>query len=214
MKDLSNFSLRVIADHIRSCSFLIADGVIPSNEGRGYVLRRIIRRALRHGNQLGLAHPFFYKLVQPLVDLMGEAYPELTQSQTEIEKILHQEEEQFNMTLTQGFKVFEQIVSELRTDIIPGETVFKLYDTYGFPADLTADIARERHLAIDYEGFEIAMSKQRERSRQASQFTTEYIVAQEQQPPTEFIGHKNSIPNHLILVKFSPYIKKENLSIL
>src|SRR5579885_1174289 len=191
VKDLSNFSLRVIADHIRSCSFLITDGVIPSNEGRGYVLRRIIRRALRHRNKLGLTQPFFYQLVQPLVDLMGDAYPELVKAQAHVERVLRQEEEQFNATLSQGLKLFEQVVSELKGDIIPGETVFKLYDTYGFPADLTADIARERNLMIDYDGFEAAMSKQRERSRQASQFTTEYTVAQENQPPTEFTGHKN-----------------------
>lgn len=191
VNDLTHFSLRVIADHIRSCSFLITDGVIPANEGRGYVLRRIIRRALRHGSKLGLSQPFFYKLVQPLVDLMGEAYPELVKAQAHVEKVLCQEEEQFSTTLTQGLKLFEQIVSELKGAIIPGETVFKLYDTYGFPADLTADIARERQLMIDYDGFEAAMAKQRERSRQASQFTSDYNVAQEPQPATEFIGHKN-----------------------
>ncbi|OGT34930.1 MAG: alanine--tRNA ligase [Gammaproteobacteria bacterium RIFCSPHIGHO2_12_FULL_37_14] len=189
--DIKNFSLRVIADHIRSCSFLITDGVMPSNEGRGYVLRRIIRRALRHGNKLGITQAFFYKLVQPLIILMGEAYPELVKAQTQVETILRQEEEQFSATLSQGLKLFEQIVSELKGNIIPGETVFKLYDTYGFPADLTADIARERQLMIDYEGFEVAMSEQRQRSRLASQFTTEYTVAQETQPPTNFIGHKN-----------------------
>lgn len=187
----TNFSLRVIADHIRSCSFLIVDGVTPANEGRGYVLRRIIRRALRHGNKLGLTQAFFYKLVEPLVALMGDAYPELTKAQSHVEKVLRQEEEQFSTTLSQGLKLFEQIVSELKGDIIPGEIVFKLYDTYGFPADLTADIARERHLMLDYEGFEAAMSKQRERSRQASQFTTDYVVTQESQQPTEFVGHKN-----------------------
>lgn len=185
------FSLRVIADHIRSCSFLITDEVLPSNEGRGYVLRRIIRRALRHGNKLGITEPFFYKLVQPLVNLMGSAYPELVKAKTHVEKILLQEEEQFSTTLSQGLKLFEQIVAELKGDIIPGETVFKLYDTYGFPADLTADIARERNLMIDYDSFESAMAKQRERSRQASQFTAEYTVIQESQPPTEFVGHKN-----------------------
>lgn len=189
--DLSHFSLRVIADHIRSCSFLIVDGVTPSNEGRGYVLRRIIRRALRHGNKLGLTQPFFYKLVQPLVDLMGEAYPELVKAKAHVEKTLGQEEEQFSTTLTQGLKVFEQVVSELKGDVIPGQAVFKLYDTYGFPADLTADIARERNLLIDYDSFEAAMDKQRERSRQASQFAGEYTVAQADQQPTEFTGHKN-----------------------
>ncbi|MFZ3067254.1 MAG: alanine--tRNA ligase, partial [Gammaproteobacteria bacterium] len=191
LNDLANFSLRVIADHIRSCSFLIVDGVTPSNEGRGYVLRRIIRRALRHGNQLGVTQPFFYALVQPLVDLMGEAYPELAAKQAHIEKVLRQEEEQFSTTLAQGLKVFEQMVSELKGDTISGESVFKLYDTYGFPADLTADIARERNLKIDESGFEEEMTKQRDRSRQASQFKTEYNVASGEQPPTEFTGHKN-----------------------
>lgn len=189
--DLKNFSLRVIADHIRSCSFLITDGVTPSNEGRGYVLRRIIRRALRHGNKLGLTQAFFYKLVEPLVTVMGEAYSELVKAKAHVEKILRQEEEQFSTTLNQGLKLFEQIVSELKGDIIPGETVFKLYDTYGFPADLTADMARERQLMLDYEGFEVAMAEQRERSRQSSQFTTEYTVAKENQAPTNFLGHKN-----------------------
>lgn len=189
--DLSNFSLRVIADHIRSCSFLIVDGIIPSNEGRGYVLRRIIRRALRHGNKIGLTEPFFYRLVEPLVALMGDAYPELVKARTHIENVLHQEEEQFNLTLQQGLKLFEQIRKELTGDIIPGDIIFKLYDTYGFPADLTADVAREYHLMLDYDGFEAAMSKQRERSRQASQFSTDYMVVEDSQPPTEFIGHKN-----------------------
>ncbi len=196
INDFSHFSLRVIADHIRSCSFLIVDGVIPSNEGRGYVLRRIIRRALRHGNKLGLTQPFFYRLVQPLVDLMGDAYPELVKAQSQVEKILRQEEEQFSTTLSQGLKLFEEEISQLKTDVIPGETVFKLYDTYGFPADLTADIARERNLVIDYDGFEAAMGKQRERSRQASQFNTEYTVVQDKQQPTEFTGHKNVLHDH------------------
>lgn len=189
--DLTNFSLRVIADHIRSCSFLIADGVTPSNEGRGYVLRRIIRRALRHGNQLGLTQPFFYALVKSLSDVMGEAYPELIEKQMYIEKVLRQEEEQFSTTLAQGLKVFEQMVGELKGDTLSGEAVFKLYDTYGFPADLTADIARERQLKIDETGFEEEMAKQRTRSRQASQFKTEYNVAAGDQLPTEFTGHKN-----------------------
>lgn len=185
------FSLRVIADHIRSCSFLIIDGVTPSNEGRGYVLRRIIRRALRHGNQLGQTQPFFYQLVKPLAEAMGDAYPELISKQAHIEKVLKLEEEQFGATLAQGLKHFDQIASELKGNIIPGEMVFKLYDTYGFPADLTADIARERNLEIDVDGFEAAMTKQRERSRSSSQFNTEYTVAQDaQQKPTEFTGHE------------------------
>lgn len=196
-KDLQNFSLRVIADHIRSCSFLVTDGIVPTNEGRGYVLRRIIRRALRHGHQLGINEPFFYKLVKPLITVMGEAYPELAQAQSRIENVLKQEEEQFSTTMSQGLKLLEQIISELKGDIISGETVFKLYDTYGFPADLTADIARERNIMIDYEGFETAMSKQRERSRQASTFTTDYSVVQTPQPATEFTGHKNVLAEPL-----------------
>lgn len=188
--DLTNFSLRVIADHIRSCSFLILDGITPSNEGRGYVLRRIIRRALRHGNKLGLTQPFFYKLVQPLVDLMGEAYPDLAKQQKHIEQVLKQEEEQFSTTLSLGLKIFEDAIKELKTNTIPGDVVFKLYDTFGFPADLTADIAREKNLEIDMAGFESAMQTQRDRSRSASQFTTEYVVTKDNHPPTEFTGHK------------------------
>lgn len=195
VKDHTHFSLRVIADHIRSCSFLIIDGITPSNEGRGYVLRRIIRRALRHGNQLGLPQPFFYQLVQPLVNLMGEAYPELKKQQSHIEKVLRQEEELFSATLSQGLKLFEQAISELQDKVIPGVTVFKLYDTYGFPADLTADIARERGYTIDEAGFEAAMNQQRERSRQSSQFGNEYAVAQDNHPPTEFTGHKSLTPD-------------------
>ena len=188
--DLKNTSLRVIADHIRSCSFLIVDGVTPSNEGRGYVLRRIIRRALRHGNKIGLTEPFFYKLVKPLVDEMGEAYPELVKAHTHIEKVLRQEEEQFSLTLSQGLKLFEQAVSDLKSKVIPGDIAFKLYDTYGFPIDLTADIARERNLIVDDEGFETAMNKQRERSRQASKFEAEYSVGANIKTPTEFTGYK------------------------
>jgi alanyl-tRNA synthetase len=188
-KDLTHTSLRVIADHIRSCAFLITDGVVPSNEGRGYVLRRIIRRALRHGHQLGLKGPFFYKLVKPLVTEMGAAFPELSKAVHHVENTLRHEEEQFSVTLAQGLKLFEQTVNTLHSDIIPGETVFKLYDTYGFPADLTADMARERHLSLDYEGFETAMNAQRERSRQSSQFTADYHIGANIGPPTEFIGH-------------------------
>lgn len=190
-KDLTNTSLRVIADHIRSCSFLITDGVLPSNEGRGYVLRRIIRRALRHGHKLGLTDAFFYKLVKPLVIEMGEAYPELSKAQSHIEKVLRQEEEQFNVTLAQGLKLFEQVVSELKGKVIPGDVLFKLYDTYGFPIDLTADIARERDLFVDYEGFETLMNQQRERSRQASKFEGTYSVGANIETPTEFVGDKN-----------------------
>lgn len=193
--DLTNFSLRVIADHIRSSSFLIVDGVVPSNEGRGYVLRRIIRRALRHGSKLGIESAFFYKLVEPLISIMGDAYPELVVAKEHVESTLRKEEEQFSTTLAQGLKLFEQAIADLKGDIIPGDVVFKLYDTYGFPADLTADMARERGFLIDDEEFEIAMDKQRQRSRQASQFTTDYLIIDQPQAPTEFTGHKNLLAN-------------------
>ena len=170
VKDTSIPSLRVIADHIRSCSFMITDGVIPSNEGRGYVLRRIIRRAARHGNKLGISEPFFYKLVQPLVDNMGSAYSELVDAQQRVEKVLETEELRFNETLHQGMRILQDDIKSLSGDTISGETVFKLYDTYGFPADLTADVAREQNLKIDESGFLKQMEAQRERGRQASRF--------------------------------------------
>lgn len=188
-KELKNFSLRVIADHIRSAAFLICDGVLPSNEGRGYVLRRIIRRALRHGHKLGLTNAFFYKIIAPLTKAMGEAYPELIQKQAYLEKILRQEEEQFSQTLSQGIKLFEQVIQTLHGKLIPGDVVFKLYDTYGFPVDLTADMARERDLEIDIAGFEEEMTKQRERSRQASKFEADYQVNTDAQQATQFTGY-------------------------
>ncbi|MBV1915991.1 MAG: alanine--tRNA ligase [Pseudomonadales bacterium] len=169
-KDPEHDSLKVIADHIRSCAFLVVDGIVPSNEGRGYVLRRIIRRALRHGYKLGKNDPFFHKLVAPLVAEMGEAYPELLEAQARVEKILLGEEQQFARTLDQGMKIFEQDLESLEGKTIPGNLLFKLYDTYGFPVDLTADIARERGLTVDQDGFEIAMEEQRNRARSASQF--------------------------------------------
>jgi alanyl-tRNA synthetase len=168
--DLASRSLRVIADHIRSCAFLIADGVLPSNEGRGYVLRRIIRRAVRHGARLGASGPFFHRLVAPLVQAMGEAYPELAAAQGAVEAALRDEEERFAQTLAHGLAILERDMQGLEGQRIPGETVFRLYDTYGFPVDLTADIARERGLEIDLDGFEQAMAQQRERARAASQF--------------------------------------------
>lgn len=168
--DLKQASLRVIADHIRACSFLIVDEVIPSNEGRGYVLRRIIRRAIRHGYKLGIKETFFYKLVAPLCKEMGEAYPELLKAQPQVERILKTEEERFAETLDQGMKILESAIAELDGKFIPGETIFKLYDTYGFPFDLTGDIARERNLELDSEGFEKAMQAQRERARAAGKF--------------------------------------------
>jgi alanyl-tRNA synthetase len=163
-------SLNVIADHIRSCAFLITDRVDPSNEGRGYVLRRIIRRALRHGYKLGVSEPFFHRLVQPLAVEMGEAYPELVRRQAHVEKVLKREEERFAETLDQGMAILEESIEGLTGKVIPGDVVFRLYDTYGFPVDLTADIARERGLAIDQQGFEAAMEGQRERARAASKF--------------------------------------------
>ena len=172
--DLENASLKVLADHIRSCAFLITDGVIPSNEGRGYVLRRIIRRAIRHGHKLGIKGSFFHKLVAPLVSEMGAAYPELAQVQAQVEKILRQEEERFAETLEQGMALLQEAIDGLSTTVIPGETVFKLYDTYGFPVDLTADVARERGLGVDMDGFEREMAAQRERARAASHFGADY----------------------------------------
>ena len=168
--DVASRSLRVIADHIRSSAFLIADGVLPGNEGRGYVLRRIIRRAARHGARLGAAGPFFHRLVAPLVAAMGDAYPELAAAQAAVETALRDEEERFAQTLSHGLAILERDMQGLGGQLIPGETIFKLYDTYGFPVDLTADIARERGLALDLDGFEQAMAQQRERARAASQF--------------------------------------------
>ncbi len=190
--DRKHHSVRVIADHIRSCSFLIADGVLPSNEGRGYVLRRIIRRAVRHGYQLGGQTPFFYKLVSALAAEMGEAYPELLAKQEQIEAALHKEELRFAETLDIGLKIFEQKTAELEEKVVPGDLVFLLYDTYGFPADLTADVARERKLSIDQEGFEALMELQRERARASSQFAAQGDVVINVDSPTDFIGY-----NHL-----------------
>ena len=189
--DLDNKSLRVISDHIRSCCFLIVDGVVPSNEGRGYVLRRIIRRAIRHGHKLEAKGHFFHKLVQSLIEQMGEAYPELLQQQAIIEKLLRIEEEQFGRTLDRGMVLLEDILSNLEGDTIGGDDVFKLYDTYGFPADLTADIARERQLNIDHNGFDIAMGQQRERAQQASQFGTDYNQQLKSDHKTSFKGYNN-----------------------
>jgi len=191
-QDLSAQSLRVIADHIRSCSFMIVDGVIPSNEGRGYVLRRIIRRAIRHGNKLGQTGIFFHKLVEALDIEMGEAYPELTKLKERVASILLKEEEQFAKTLDQGMKILEEAISELGDKkTIPGETVFKLYDTYGFPADLTNDVARENELEIDEAGFEVAMDAQRARARSASNFSMDMSGSIELDSVTEFTGYDN-----------------------
>jgi alanyl-tRNA synthetase len=182
-------SLRVIADHIRSTAFLIVDGVIPSNEGRGYVLRRIIRRAIRHGYQIGCKEVFMHRLVAPLVEEMGTAFPELAAAQALVERVLKQENEKFNETLDQGLKILDHEISRLEGDTIPGEIVFKLYDTFGFPADLTADVARESGLNIDSDAFESAMEAQRSRARSASQFTQGDQVRIEGISPTPFIGY-------------------------
>ncbi|GHA98821.1 alanine--tRNA ligase [Modicisalibacter luteus] len=187
--DTTTPSLRVIADHIRSCAFLITDGVLPSNEGRGYVLRRIIRRAIRHGHKLGAREPFFHKLVAALDAEMGEAYPELRKARAQIEKVLLKEEEQFARTLDHGMGLLEAALSELDGDTLPGETVFKLYDTYGFPFDLTADICRERGVTLDEAGFQRELEAQRERARAASQFGADYTASVEVEGKTEFTGY-------------------------
>ncbi|MHC8410074.1 alanine--tRNA ligase [Pseudomonas sp. Hz4] len=186
-------SLKVVSDHIRSCGFLIADGVLPSNEGRGYVLRRIIRRACRHGNKLGATGSFFYKIVAALVAEMGEAFPELKQQQANIERVLKAEEEQFSKTLEHGLKILEQDLLELKGTVVPGDVVFKLYDTYGFPMDLTADIARERNLTVDEAGFEREMEAQRVRARSASSFGLDYNTLVKVDVATEFTGYKATI---------------------
>ncbi|MFY0747619.1 alanine--tRNA ligase [Pseudomonas panacis] len=189
----SQSSLKVVSDHIRSCGFLIADGVLPSNEGRGYVLRRIIRRACRHGNKLGATGSFFYKIVAALVAEMGDAFPELKQQQSNIERVLKAEEEQFSKTLEHGLKILEQDLAELKGTVVPGDVVFKLYDTYGFPMDLTADIARERELTIDEAGFEREMEAQRVRARSASSFGLDYNTLVKVDVPTEFTGYKATV---------------------
>lgn len=189
--DMDNKSLRVIADHIRSCSFLIVDGVLPSNEGAGYVLRRIIRRAVRHGNKLGAKGAFFNQLVAALVAEMGEAYPELAEKQAQVERVLLKEEEQFAKTLDHGMRLLQEAIDNLDGTVIPGETVFKLYDTYGFPHDLTADVAREHELTIDEEGFEREMEAQRERARAAGKFSVDYNDAIKLDGETNFTGYEN-----------------------
>jgi alanyl-tRNA synthetase len=189
-KNLEDKSLRVISDHIRSCVFLIVDGVLPSNEGRGYVLRRIIRRAIRHGYMLGMKDTFFHRLVEPLCEEMGQAYPELVKAKQQVELVLRLEEERFAETLEQGMKILDQAIVDMDGKQIPGETAFKLYDTYGFPLDLTADIARERELTVDIEGFEREMDGQRERARAASQFKSVDLSAVSLEGTTEFVGYE------------------------
>ncbi len=191
-QDLTNQSLRVVADHIRSCAFLIVDGVMPSNEGRGYVLRRIIRRAVRHGNKLGAQGAFFHKLVGPLAEVMGTAGVELKKQQALVEKVLRIEEENFGRTLDRGMSILNDALDQLSGQVLDGETVFKLYDTYGFPADLTNDVARERGFSIDEAGFEQAMEEQRQRAREAGQFGTDYNSLIKSATNTEFCAYTAS----------------------
>jgi len=191
--DKEEKSLNVIADHIRSCAFLVVDGVLPGNEGRGYVLRRIIRRAIRHGNRLGATEPFFYKLVAPLAQQMGEAYPELVKLQPQVEKALLHEEEQFAKTLDHGLSILEDALANLPDMKIPGELIFKLYDTYGFPTDLTNDIARERGYTLDLVGYDEAMASQRARSQEGGSFKVDYNDILDVDGSTEFTGYTSLI---------------------
>ena len=188
-QDQADKSLRVIADHIRSCAFLIVDGVLPSNEGRGYVLRRIVRRAIRHGHRLGMREPFFHRLVADLEAEMGQAYPELAERRAVVERILLQEEDRFAVTLDQGMRMFEGELAVLRGPVVPGEVVFRLYDTFGFPEDLVADVARERGLAVDHDGFEREMAAQRERARSGSRFAAVRDRRHEVEGASEFTGY-------------------------
>jgi alanyl-tRNA synthetase len=197
--DLTSKSLRVIADHIRSAAFLIIDGVTPGNEGRGYVQRRIIRRAIRHGYQLGQTEPFFWRLVEPLAAEMGDAYPELRERREHVERVLRTEEERFADTLEQGLRIFDEIVADLSGTEIPGHEVFRLYDTYGFPADLTADIARERGLTLDLAGFEQAMAAQKERARAASHFSAADVIELDVDGETDFTGYEGLVDQATIV---------------
>ncbi|MBM7037878.1 alanine--tRNA ligase [Vibrio ulleungensis] len=210
--DLSNQSLRVIADHIRSCAFLIVDGVMPSNEGRGYVLRRIIRRAVRHGNKLGAKGLFFHKLVGVLIEVMGTAGLELQKQRAIVEKVLRIEEENFSRTLERGMSILNDALDNLEGDVLDGETVFKLYDTYGFPADLTNDVARERKLTIDEAGFEQAMEAQRARAREAGQFGTDYNASIKTDAESEFCGYNTAKGESIISVLFKDGEEVQNLS--
>lgn len=203
VKDTNNTSLRVIADHIRSCAFLIADGVVPSNEGRGYVLRRIIRRAVRHGYRLGVNEIFFYKLVPALIKVMGEAYPELVAQRAFVEKVLKEEEQQFARTLENGMAILEKGIADLKGSVIPGSMVFQLYDTYGFPVDLTADVAREHNLSLDMAGFDKAMKVQKEQARAASNFTAVEKLPLAANARTDFIGYDQLEASATISALFS-----------
>ena len=209
-----NNSLRVIADHIRACAFLVLDGIVPSNEGRGYVLRRIIRRAVRHGHKLGLREPFFYRLVNALDEQMGAAYPELSKNKALIERIIKQEEERFEETLDRGMGLLEQAIVDLDAKIIPGNIVFKLYDTYGFPTDLTADIARERGLSLDMAGFETEMAQQRARSGATTQFAMDMSKQSQQLDyKTKFTGYDNLQDESVVVALFYEGEAVDSLSI-
>lgn len=211
-EDRTNPSLKVIADHIRSCAFLIADGVLPSNEGRGYVLRRIIRRALRHGHKLQSSGPFFHKMVDELVKQMGDAYPLIRQTQAQLEKVLLKEEQQFDLTLDQGLRILSDAVANLDSKTIPGEVVFKLYDTYGFPTDLTADIAREKELELDMEGFEREMEAQRARARAASKFGTVDTDSYQLDETTEFVGYESLQAESKVVALFDGTARVDTVS--
>ena len=209
--DLEDKSLRVIADHIRSCAFLVCDGVVPSNEGRGYVLRRIVRRAIRYGHRLGMSDPFFHRLVAPLDAEMGAAYPELGQRRELVERVLKQEEERFAETLDQGMRILNETIDGLAGAEIPGETVFKLYDTYGFPVDLTADIARERDLGVDMDGFEREMEGQRKRARASGKFTAADEETLAIEGESEFIGYDHLTGDGKVLALFRDGSRVESL---
>ena len=211
-KDPENSSLKVLADHIRSCAFLIADGIQPSNEGRGYVLRRIIRRALRHGHNLGAKGVFFHNLVAPLSEVMGEAYPELIEKGERIAKVIKAEEEQFARTLDKGMGVLDSALKDLSGDILPGELIFTLYDTYGFPTDLTNDIARERGYSLDLKGYEICMDQQRARARSASQFDIDYTDSIRLDGSTDFSGYRSLEQKGNILGLYSEGVQIESAS--
>ena len=212
-KDHNHTSVKVIADHIRSCAFLAADGVVPSNEGRGYVMRRIIRRAIRHGYKLGQNNPFFHKLVAPLVVEMGEAYPELSKAQAVVERVLLKEEERFAETLEQGMRILEERIANLEGSEIPGETIFRLYDTYGFPVDLTGDIARERELTLDMEGYEQAMEAQRDRARSASSFKMAEAGGIEVAESTPFTGYDKLEDESKVTALFRDGVAVEQLNV-
>ncbi|OED38393.1 alanine--tRNA ligase [Chromatiales bacterium (ex Bugula neritina AB1)] len=211
--DAESPSLNVIADHIRSCAFMIVDGVLPSNEGRGYVLRRIIRRAARHGHNLETTEPFFHKLVEPLATLMGEAFPELRKNQTLVADALLAEERRFAETLSQGMKILEADFAELQGDTVPGEVLFKLYDTYGFPLDLTADIARERNLRIDEKGFEVQMEAQRSRARAASQFAAGDTASVTSTARSQFSGYRQTEDNGVVVEIFRDGLSTDNIEL-